>query len=214
MQLAGRRALVARSPEPGGDDRRLGQSLHGGRRLRHEGGVGFALLLGLCLGWLGAGVHMAITQQTGRAAPIDLLGVNYYSPTVVAAEPGYLTRVTRFRALGHEFAVAVVAARRSRRAVEVAPFTRAASAEVAAAHAAFETRRTAAESYRREIGERAAELTSIAQLAYHEGERTILELLDVYRIARQGQLRAIEHEAAAKDAAIELERAVGEEVFP
>ena len=26
------------------------------------------------LGWLGAGVHMAITQQTGRAASIDLLG--------------------------------------------------------------------------------------------------------------------------------------------
>ncbi len=86
--------------------------------------------------------------------------------------------------------------------------------EVTAAYMAFETRRTAAESYRREIGERAAELTSIAQLAYHEGERTILELLDVYRVARQGQLRAIEHEAAAKDAAIELERAVGEEVFP
>src|SRR5262249_34088919 len=26
------------------------------------------------LGWFGAGVHMAITQQTGRAASIDLLG--------------------------------------------------------------------------------------------------------------------------------------------
>src|SRR4051812_48174612 len=26
------------------------------------------------LGWLGAGVHMALTQQTGRAASIDLLG--------------------------------------------------------------------------------------------------------------------------------------------
>jgi MFS transporter, SHS family, sialic acid transporter len=32
------------------------------------------VLLVAFLGWLGAGVHMSITQQTGRAAAIDLLG--------------------------------------------------------------------------------------------------------------------------------------------
>src|SRR3954449_11188707 len=32
------------------------------------------VLAGAFLGWLGAGVHMALTQQTGRAASIDLLG--------------------------------------------------------------------------------------------------------------------------------------------
>jgi len=34
----------------------------------------FTVLIVAFLGWLGAGVHMAITQQTGRAASIDLLG--------------------------------------------------------------------------------------------------------------------------------------------
>src|SRR4051812_43865656 len=33
-----------------------------------------AVLAVAFLGWLGAGVHMSITQQCGRAASIDLLG--------------------------------------------------------------------------------------------------------------------------------------------
>jgi cobalt-zinc-cadmium efflux system outer membrane protein len=87
-------------------------------------------------------------------------------------------------------------------------------AEVAAAHAAFELRRTIAEQYRARSDQGGSDLVRIARVAYEEGEKSILELLDVYRLARQTELRRLELLAAAKEAEIELERSVGEEVFP
>ena len=42
----------------------------------------------------------------------------------------------------------------------------------------------------------------------------ILELLDSYRVTRRSLLRLLELEALAKEAQIELDRAVGEEVLP
>lgn len=80
---------------------------------------------------------------------------------------------------------------------------------------AFQTltlRRDALQSYRKELGARNEELLKIAQTAYQEGWAGILELLDVFRLQRQSQQRVIELGAAAREAQIELERVMGQEV--
>jgi cobalt-zinc-cadmium efflux system outer membrane protein len=86
--------------------------------------------------------------------------------------------------------------------------------EVKAAYAATELRRRLAQEYRREVGDKGIELARIARVAYQEGEQRILELLDAYRVTLSTQLRVLELVAGAKQAEIELDRAVGEEVFP
>lgn len=73
-------------------------------------------------------------------------------------------------------------------------------------------RRDALQSYRRELGTRNEDLLTIAQAAYQEGQASILELLDVLRLQRQSQQRMIEFGAAAREAQIELERVMGQEV--
>lgn len=73
-------------------------------------------------------------------------------------------------------------------------------------------RRDALQSYRQELGERNEDLLKIAQAAYQEGQAGILELLDVIRLQRQSQQRVIELGAAAREAQIELERVMGQEV--
>jgi cobalt-zinc-cadmium efflux system outer membrane protein len=87
-------------------------------------------------------------------------------------------------------------------------------AEVKGTYAALELRRRLAQDYSRELGQKGTDLAQIAQLAYQEGAQGILELVDAYRIALHSQLRAVELSAAAKQAQIELDRAVGEEVLP
>jgi outer membrane protein, heavy metal efflux system len=115
---------------------------------------------------------------------------------------------------------------RSRReaAVAIAKFTRTQverqalqqqiASEVKAAYEATEQRRRLAQEYRREVGEKNIELTRVARIAYQEGEHRILELLDAFRVTLSSELRALDLVAAARQAEIELERAVGEEVFP
>jgi outer membrane protein, heavy metal efflux system len=71
-----------------------------------------------------------------------------------------------------------------------------------------------AQEYGRESGETGAELSRIAQVAYQEGEIGVLELLDAYRVNRQSQLHLLELQESAKEAAIELDHVVGEEVVP
>jgi outer membrane protein, heavy metal efflux system len=87
-------------------------------------------------------------------------------------------------------------------------------AEVRAAHVAFELRRALSDQYRLGTEKSGRELVRIARIAYEEGEKSILELLDVYRASRQAELRGLELLAAVKQAQIELDRVVGEEVFP
>jgi outer membrane protein TolC len=70
------------------------------------------------------------------------------------------------------------------------------------------------ETYEKEITSSGVELTRIAQVGYQEGELGVLELLDAYRVTRQSQLRLIELQSAARQAQIELERVVGEELQP
>ena len=54
----------------------------------------------------------------------------------------------------------------------------------------------------------------ITRVAYQEGEIGILELLDSLRVNRAASLRLLDLEAQVKEAWIELERVVGEEVRP
>lgn len=76
---------------------------------------------------------------------------------------------------------------------------------------AFQVRSAARDEYRHALADSGAELVRIATVAYEEGEISILQLLDTYRLQRQAQLRLIDIEAAVKEAQIELERVVGEE---
>ncbi|MBI1789146.1 MAG: TolC family protein [Acidobacteria bacterium] len=87
-------------------------------------------------------------------------------------------------------------------------------AEVAVAALALEARTAAVDQYRREVNEVGADLTRIARVSYQEGQIGILELLDSYRVNRQALLRLLDLRALAKEAVIELDRAVGEEATP
>ncbi len=71
-----------------------------------------------------------------------------------------------------------------------------------------------ADEYRATSVEPAAELASIAQAAYEEGEYGVLELLDAHRVTLGAVLRELELLAAARRAVIELDRAVGEVSIP
>jgi outer membrane protein, heavy metal efflux system len=87
------------------------------------------------------------------------------------------------------------------------------ASEVKAAYQATEQRRRLAQDYKREVGEKNIELTRVARIAYQEGEHRILELLDAFRVTLRSELRVLDIVAAARLAEVELERAVGEEVF-
>jgi len=87
-------------------------------------------------------------------------------------------------------------------------------AEVTGAAEVLQLRKGAIAQYRVEVNQLGADLSRIIRVAYQEGEVGILELLDSYRVTRQSLLRLLELEALAKEAQIELDRAVGEEVLP
>ena len=86
--------------------------------------------------------------------------------------------------------------------------------EVKAAYETARLRRRIAQEYARELGDKGEELSRIGRLAYEEGEQRILELLDAYRVALFSRLQALELAGSARQAEIELNRAVGEEVLP
>ena len=60
----------------------------------------------------------------------------------------------------------------------------------------------------------ADELVQIAEVAYHEGEVGILELLDAVRTASRARVRTIDLRLEARLAQIALERAVGDTLWP
>ena len=86
--------------------------------------------------------------------------------------------------------------------------------DVRAAYEAVRLRRQAAETYSRSIGNTGAEMARAAQVAYEEGDRGILELLDANRVAMQAGVQALELSWLSKQAEIELNRSVGVEVWP
>ena len=66
----------------------------------------------------------------------------------------------------------------------------------------------------REVESEADELTAIADVGYREGELGILELLDAVRTAARARMRALELQLDARLAQIDLERAVGDDLWP
>lgn len=85
-------------------------------------------------------------------------------------------------------------------------------AEVEGNVRAFNVRLEARDRYRETLAGSGPELIRIATIAYQEGEIGILQLLDAYRSQRQAELRMLDIRAAVKEAQIELERVVGEEL--
>ena len=87
-------------------------------------------------------------------------------------------------------------------------------AEVRAAHTALAIQQERAAHYRQSAAEIAEPLAKIGRVAYEEGELGILELLDSDRQALDARLRILDLAAAARRAAIELDRAIGREFRP
>ncbi len=90
--------------------------------------------------------------------------------------------------------------------------TRQIRTEVQGARDVLALRTDALAAYRRELESTGSELTRITQVAYQEGEVGILELLDSLRVSRAAALRLLDLQAGVKEASIELERVVGEEL--
>jgi cobalt-zinc-cadmium efflux system outer membrane protein len=86
--------------------------------------------------------------------------------------------------------------------------------EIQGARDVVEIRRASLDQYQREIESAGSELTRITQVAYQEGEVGILELLDSFRVNRTATLRLLDLRTGLKEAFVELERVVGEEVLP
>lgn len=84
--------------------------------------------------------------------------------------------------------------------------------QVAALRGAVTERRTAAERYRVEAVNRAAEIERIAQVSYDAGERGILDLLDAYRIGSSARVRQATLDLVVRQTEIELEFATGWEM--
>ncbi len=85
-------------------------------------------------------------------------------------------------------------------------------ASVEGAARAFNARIAARDRFRRALSDTGPELVRIARIAYLEGEIGILQLLDAYRSQREAEIRSLEIELAVKEAQIELESVVGEEL--
>ena len=87
-------------------------------------------------------------------------------------------------------------------------------AEVESAMVRAQTARNAARRFGDPAEHRASELRRIAQLAYDEGEKGILELLDAFRTSVRMELQALGARHEAKREQIELDRVLGRGVNP
>jgi outer membrane protein TolC len=83
--------------------------------------------------------------------------------------------------------------------------------EVNALRAAVVDRREAAARYRAHALDSAAQIERIAQISYDAGERSILELLDAYRLGGSARTRQASLDLAVRQAEIELGFATGRE---
>lgn len=111
-------------------------------------------------------------------------------------------------------AVALADARRAQAEAEAESWRTRIEADVRAAHAALAIQQERAARYRRAAADLAEPLAEIGRIAYQEGELGILELLDAERQALDARLRITDLAAAARRAAIELDRAIGREFRP
>jgi outer membrane protein, heavy metal efflux system len=107
---------------------------------------------------------------------------------------------------------ALAAARASQAEAQAEAFRAVLRGEVNALRAAVLQRRDAAERYRTEAINSAAQIERIALVSYDAGEHSILELLDAYRIGMSARVRQAALDLAVRQAEIELEFATGWEM--
>jgi outer membrane protein TolC len=86
-------------------------------------------------------------------------------------------------------------------------------AEVQGAYDALQIRMQVVREYGQDLTTAGNELARISQAAYQDGAQTILELLDSHRVALLSGIRHLELQSDARQAEIELERAVSDEVI-
>ncbi len=81
--------------------------------------------------------------------------------------------------------------------------------EVSRAWQVFNAKRRERDRYVKAVKERAEQNLKTAQLAYREGALGILEIVDAYRLLQEVQVRDLDLRATVKEAAINLEEAIG-----
>jgi cobalt-zinc-cadmium efflux system outer membrane protein len=104
---------------------------------------------------------------------------------------------------------ALAAARATQAEARAAAFVTVLRGEVMALRSAVIERREAATRYRAQALESAALIERIAQVSYDAGERSILELLDAYRLGASARTRQAALDLAVRQAEIELGFATG-----
>ncbi len=110
--------------------------------------------------------------------------------------------------------VALAAAQSARADAELTVLRTRIETDVRTGHATLLVEQRGAADYKRAVADTAEPLAKIGRLAYDEGELGILELLDAERQALDARLRAVDLAAAARRAAIDLDRTVGQEFRP
>jgi len=104
---------------------------------------------------------------------------------------------------------ALAEARANQAEARAASFVTVLRGEVTALRAAVIERREAATRYRAQALDSAAQIERIAQVSYDAGERSILELLDAYRLGASARTRQASLDLAVRQAEIELGFATG-----
>jgi cobalt-zinc-cadmium efflux system outer membrane protein len=106
----------------------------------------------------------------------------------------------------------LAAARAQQAEARAAAFRTMLRGEIGALRATVVERREAADRYRTRVVENAGQIERIARISYDAGERSILELVDAYRIASSARVRQTTLDASVREAEIELEFASGWEI--
>ena len=111
-------------------------------------------------------------------------------------------------------ATALAAAQKARAQAEAESRRLQIEADVRAAHTVARIQQERVIRYQESAAAIAEPLATIGRVGYEEGELSILELLDAERQALDARLQVLELAAAARRAAIELDRVIGQELKP
>lgn len=111
-------------------------------------------------------------------------------------------------------AAALATAQKTRAEAEAESWRIQIEAEVRAAYNVVRIQQERAIRYQQSTAAVAEPLVTIGRVGYEEGELSILELLDAERQALDARLQVLELAAAARRAAIELDRLIGQEFRP
>jgi outer membrane protein TolC len=111
-------------------------------------------------------------------------------------------------------ATALATAQKARAQAEAESWRLQVEAEVGAAYKVVEIQQERLSRYQESATAIAEPLAKIGRVGYEEGELSILELLDADRQALDARLRILDLAAAARRAAIDLDRAIGREFRP